>query len=852
MDEPSSGPELALEDLRWLQALAARLVRDPHLADDAVQETLVAALERRPRAAGSLRAWLGAILRNALRQEWRGRARRARREVQARPARSERSTLEVVEELSLHRRLVERVQALDEPYRTAVVLRYLRGRAVAEIARELGVPPKTVRTRLERALDQLRERLGADREAWLVLLFPIPSPALPPSLPALLLPMNLKVLAPALGLFLVGAFFYLRSSPSSTQPTGEREEPAVSAAPRAVRETLDAPPASIRRAAGPSASSPGPSARREAGAAPLELRGFVRTLEGRGLAGLEVVFEPGTKGTFAAAADAPRATSGPAGEFALPCPQVGGRLNLRSEEYVGLVLPQLDGSVPLAVPIVVAAPLRSYEGIVVDQAGAPLAGARVEITLHGPFVQSRDVGGQALHVLLPFAETTCDEAGAFRFERAGFVAEAFLAASADGHREGRLALPAESSAGLELVLELEPSGPRTIFGLVLDAHETPVAGAQVSLGGATVESDSQGRFRLECEAWREQGWIRAFHAGALPAELALDKTLPGSTPERPLVLHLGSEPRSIRGRLLDAAGTPVAGACVWTPDTTPFGEVVMREGENSFLGGTTVEALLAGDPSPWATQVSAKTDAEGNFWLAGLLERSYALFALDARTLDGLGPIEVSGGAENVLLRLVRAPRAAVAGQVVSREGLPLAGVSVTPGRRFDWRADEVPGARWVGFAIRSPFAAQSFPEAAVVTDAEGRFELAPLVAQGAFLALRGKALALGDAFELGGRMDLAALEIAVDASSRFRVMLARAAEADAFRLEEADGRHVPLFLEVEGVTISAPSASIDRGQSGVVLAAEGDHVLVLLDGENEVRRVSRHFPAGGLHEVRP
>jgi len=110
----------------------------------------------------------------------------------------------------------------------------------------------------------------------------------------------------------------------------------------------------------------------------------------------------------------------------------------------------------------------------------------------------------------------------------------------------------------------------------------------------------------------------------------------------------------------------------------------------------------------------------------------------------------------------------------------------------------------------------------------------------------------LGAAYELDEAADLAALEIAVDASSRFRVSLARAAEADAFRLEETDGTHEPMFLEAEGVCISAASASIDRGQSGVVLAAEGEHVLVLLRGEDEVRRVPLRLPAGGLHELQP
>jgi len=856
MNEPASGPEfvpeLALEDLRWLRALAARLVRDPHTADDAVQETLVAALER-PRATSSVRAWLSAILRNALRQEWRGRARRAKREGEARPAQSERSTLEVVEELALHRRLVERVQALDEPYRAVVVMRYLRGQDVAAIARELDLPPKTVRTRLARALAELRERLGSEREAWLLILSPAPAPALPPALTTLLLPMNVKAIAAALGLLLMGALFYLRSSHTAAPGVEPRATPTVSAATPAVPAPLEAPRTSAERAALPSTPATAPEVRSVAERARAEVAGFVRTLDGRGVAGVEVVFEAGANGSFLAAPDAPSARSGPAGEFVLPCPAHAGRLDLRSDEYVGVVQPQLDGTAPLAAPIVVAAPLRSYAGTVVDEAGAPLARARVEITLAGSFVQSRDVGGESVHLLLPFAETTCDERGAFRFERAGYVPEALLAASADGYRDGELALPPTSSASVELVLTLAPVGPRTLAGVVLDERDEPVEGARVSLGAHSVASDADGRFRLECETWRKDGWIRALRAGSLPAELALAQALAESSSEHALVLRLGTAPRAIRGRLLDADGKPVVGARVWTPDTTPFGEVVLREGENSFLGGTTVEAFLAGSSEPWSSQVSAVTDAHGRFALAGLLERGYALFALDARTLEGVGPIEAHGGDEDVVLRLASAPRAAVAGRVVSRLGVPLAGVTVTPGRRFEWRADEGAGAgRWVGFAIRSPPAAQAFPESAVVTDAEGRFALSPLVVDGAYLALRGKALALGAVFELDGAPDPAALEVAVDASSRFRVSLARASEADAFRLEDGDGEHVPLFLEVEGVTISAPSASIARGQSGVVLVAEGEHELVLLDGDEEVRRVRLQFPAGGLHELRP
>jgi DNA-directed RNA polymerase specialized sigma24 family protein len=40
-------------------------VRDPELAEDVLQETWIAALERPP-SEGSLRAWLGVVVRNVV------------------------------------------------------------------------------------------------------------------------------------------------------------------------------------------------------------------------------------------------------------------------------------------------------------------------------------------------------------------------------------------------------------------------------------------------------------------------------------------------------------------------------------------------------------------------------------------------------------------------------------------------------------------------------------------------------------------------------------------------------------------------------------------------------------------
>src|SRR5262245_61281435 len=236
MDEATGRSALPLEDLRWLRALAARLVSDPHLADDAVQETRGRALERGPRDPRSLRAWLATVLRNALRHEWRGRARREARELATRAATEAPSTLEVVEELALHQRLVAAVHALDEPYRTAIVLRFLRGRSPAEIARDLGVPVKTVHTHVERGVAALRARLAPDRRAWILWLAragsvrPLAAPL------TSLLTMKLAAIAVAVVLVLVGGWSFLRAS----APPGARGGPEVERAAAALAdERLD-------------------------------------------------------------------------------------------------------------------------------------------------------------------------------------------------------------------------------------------------------------------------------------------------------------------------------------------------------------------------------------------------------------------------------------------------------------------------------------------------------------------------------------------------------------------------------------------------------------------------------------
>ncbi len=175
--EPSYEPlERLLAHEPFVRALARSLVTDEALAEDAVQDTWLAALQGAPGAVRSPRAWLARVVRNFAFRTSRSAGRRSRREREAARPEALPSTEEIVGREEARRRLVEAVLALEEPYRRTILLRYFEGLPPREIARRSGVPIATVGTRLRRAHDRLRERLDAehrgDRRAWCLALAP--------------------------------------------------------------------------------------------------------------------------------------------------------------------------------------------------------------------------------------------------------------------------------------------------------------------------------------------------------------------------------------------------------------------------------------------------------------------------------------------------------------------------------------------------------------------------------------------------------------------------------------------------------------------------------------------------------
>ncbi|MEM7262203.1 MAG: sigma-70 family RNA polymerase sigma factor [Planctomycetota bacterium] len=147
-----------LEHAQWLQPLARGLLEDDHLAEDVLQETWTAAWQRPPRDPDASPAWLRQVMRNFAKMKFRGDGRRRQRERLA--ARPEAQTDELpLETLELRREVVRALLTLDEPFQSTLILRFYEGMSSAEIARLEGVPATTVRVRLKRGLDRLRDTL---------------------------------------------------------------------------------------------------------------------------------------------------------------------------------------------------------------------------------------------------------------------------------------------------------------------------------------------------------------------------------------------------------------------------------------------------------------------------------------------------------------------------------------------------------------------------------------------------------------------------------------------------------------------------------------------------------------------
>ncbi len=263
-DRPSA--EATLGELRWLRALALRLVRDEHAADDLVQETWLEAALRGPAGleGARLRKWLATVARSRMRRRVRDEAVRAHHESALPERDAPEPPPDEVERLRRQRLVADVVLALREPYRSAVLLRYQDGWSYARIAARHGISRDAGRTRVWGGLALLRAELDrahdGDRGAWCALLAGLVDRDAAPFATALTtggIAMGTKSLVAAAATLLVTvglvAWAVLGNEPSAPSAAKHGERSAATLRPSAPEP---APPADAERVAVASPAAP--------------------------------------------------------------------------------------------------------------------------------------------------------------------------------------------------------------------------------------------------------------------------------------------------------------------------------------------------------------------------------------------------------------------------------------------------------------------------------------------------------------------------------------------------------------------------------------------------------------------
>jgi RNA polymerase sigma-70 factor (ECF subfamily) len=152
--------ELYSDHAKALRCYVEQFCPDRASADDIVQETFIRAWRHLPQLSADnrpIRPWLFRVARNLLID--------ANRAAQARPmtvpdqAAGEAGTDSGLEEI-LDRQLVsDALQHLSPAHQTVLLETFYRGGTMATVARELGIPHGTARSRLHYALDAMRKQL---------------------------------------------------------------------------------------------------------------------------------------------------------------------------------------------------------------------------------------------------------------------------------------------------------------------------------------------------------------------------------------------------------------------------------------------------------------------------------------------------------------------------------------------------------------------------------------------------------------------------------------------------------------------------------------------------------------------
>ncbi len=156
--------------------MVREMVSDPTLAEDLTQDALEIGLRHDVGAVGNLRRWFRGVVKNLLRQSYRGKIRREQREQRVAMERDDFDPPmhELMERVEIQQQVARAVLKLPLEHRRLLILRYYEQHSVAQIAEALGISGNAAGLRIHRAKAMLRSQLqssfGSD---WRMLAIPI-------------------------------------------------------------------------------------------------------------------------------------------------------------------------------------------------------------------------------------------------------------------------------------------------------------------------------------------------------------------------------------------------------------------------------------------------------------------------------------------------------------------------------------------------------------------------------------------------------------------------------------------------------------------------------------------------------
>ena len=288
------------------------------------------------------------------------------------------------------------------------------------------------------------------------------------------------------------------------------------------------------------------------------------------------------------------------------------------------------------------------KGIVVDEAGKPVPGARVRAE------RSRDDGDYEVpDPFAPALDVTTDAEGRFQaqlpaHEYWGRVTKGLLTSAGVSWKDRHWTVKASTPLDVRITLRKG----RRIEGIVVkETDGTPVASAKIVSGyGVAAMTDGAGRFTIEgVGEWERR--LTAIAPGLATTHVD-ERTEYGPNPSLEIEMPPGF---TVRGRVADEAGRPIAGALL------------------------TAGAMLTYAPSlPWTMQgpctSECLTDAEGKYALGGLLadDGPFWVVAIHRDYARVSGKVAPAKGRDKAVLDLTMGQGFALDGTVRGPDGKPI------------------------------------------------------------------------------------------------------------------------------------------------------------------------------------